>query len=113
MIMDLAIGQPIDVEKLSVRKWTMAVRAYKTIWMPLNSESCDIISCYGKITACTFVCEQLKKVILTIWLSVFLMKAIVGIKLTTTMSANKMFGVKCLIQCNGYFLLGWRKLVDR
>lgn len=111
MIMDLAIGQSIDVEKLSVRKWTMAIRAYKTIWMPLNSESCDIISCYGKITAGTFVCEQLKKVILAIWLSIFLMEAIVGIELTTAMSANKVFGVKCLIQCNGYFLLGGNRLI--
>lgn len=106
MIMDLTVRQSVDIEKFTICKRTMAIRADKTVWMPLNVKSCDIISCYGKIAAGALVGEQVEKVCLAVWFTIFLVKAVVGVKLATTMSTNKMFGMKCLIQCNGDFLQG-------
>lgn len=104
MIVNLTVWSPINVEKFTVRKWTVTVRANKTIWMPLYSKGCDVVGRYGQIATGALVSKQLKEVILAVGFSVLLVESFVGVKLTTTMGTNKVLWMKSLLQCNCNFL---------
>lgn len=107
VVVDLAVGQPVDVEELAVAEGTVAVGADETIWVPLDAERRDVVGCDGQIAAAALVGEQVEEVVLTIRFAVLLVKTVVHVELATAMGADKVLGVESLLQGYGDLVQNW------